>query len=146
MRSTDVTDTTKGCFQEFSIEQPSIEKSGQEGKIASVASEPEAGPSGPRVTRSAALSPQNAKHDTRGPIFMCSVSRFSVKHRENIIASPRIRPESEHAQHVDCLTFAIIFSESYDCRLTRDVISAAVSNTSSSATSAGVVSHCNPRT
>jgi hypothetical protein len=39
MRSTDTTDTTMGCFQEFPIEQPSMEKSGKVGQIASVASE-----------------------------------------------------------------------------------------------------------
>jgi len=39
MRSTDTTDATKGCFQEFPIEQPSLEKSEKEGQIMSVASE-----------------------------------------------------------------------------------------------------------
>ena len=39
LRATDVTDTTKGCFQDFPIEQPPIEKSAKEGQIASVASD-----------------------------------------------------------------------------------------------------------
>jgi putative DNA primase/helicase len=39
LRATDTTDTTKGCFQDFPTGQPSIEKSGKEGQIASVASE-----------------------------------------------------------------------------------------------------------
>jgi len=38
LRDADTTDTTEGCFQDFPIEQPSIEKSQKEGQIASVAS------------------------------------------------------------------------------------------------------------